>query len=172
MARKLVANIEYGSHLESVSRKFVPKKETCSGGTAAGPVKLAASGWMGGAVRKSLRAGLGGCERNYVVMRMNARLTQPTSNEITIRTNFAKAVKGRGVIKKDLNQIALVQVMWIGGQFGQTYYEGAYNNPNIKVNGVSGYGYTYDGWIMAVQFAGLKANPSYDENTFPTAYDA
>lgn len=172
MARKLVSNIAYGSHLESVSRKFVPKKETCSGSTEVGPVKLAASGWMGGGVRKSGRAGLGSCERNFVVMRANARQTQPSSEEITIRTNFTKAVKGRNHINKDLEQIARVQRMWVGGQVGQKYYEGVLNNPNLKVNGVAGYGYTYYGWIMAVQFAGLKANPSYDANTFPTDYDA
>lgn len=172
MARKLVSNIAYGSHLESVSRKFVPKKETCSGGTEAGPVKLAASGWMGGGVRTSGRAGLGSCERNYVIMRANARLTQPTPNEIAIRTNFTKAVQGRNAIKKDLEQFPIIQIMWIGGRYGEKNYEGIMNNPNLKVNGVSGYGYTLWGWVMAAQFAGLQADPTYDANTFPTDYDA
>lgn len=163
MAIKLKANIAYGSHLDSVSRKFVPRSETCTNlGTEAGPVKLGANGWMGGAVRKSVRAGLGACQRNYVVMRVNARQTAPSNAEITVRTNFEKAVKGRKFILGDLEQLTNVQALFMTAKddFSKT------------LNGVSAYGYTYKGWVMAVQMAGLKENPTYNANQFPTRFDA
>lgn len=173
MAVKLKANIAYGSHLESVSRKFVPRKETCSSvATKIGPTFLDASGWMGGGVRHTYRAGLGYCERNYVVMRVNARSTAPTANELQQRENFAAVIAGRQAILADLTQIGRVQTMWKGGKVGSTYYEGAMNDMSITVNGVSAKGYTFKGWLFAVQHAGLTNNPSYNVNQFPADYDA
>lgn len=163
MATKLKANIAYGSHLESVSRKFVPRSETCSNnGAEAGPVKLGNNGWMGGAVRKTWRAGLGACDRNFVVMRVNSRLTAPSSSEITVRTNFTKAVKGRKFILGDLDQLTRVQAMWMTAK----------DDLSKTCNGVSTYGYTYKGWVMAVQMAGLQDDGSYNANQFPTQFDA
>lgn len=180
MAIKLKSNVGYQPIVTSVSRKFVPKKETCKAGGEAGPVEFESSGWMGGAVRNTARGGLGACTKNYLVVRSAGRQTQPSADELDNREMFATAVKGRNYILKDLSQMSLVQIMWIGGTAGSgaqaKTYEGAYNNPQITINGVSAYGYTYKGWIMAVQFAGLKnaaeQGETYNANQFPTDYDA
>lgn len=158
---KLKSNVQYQPIVESVSRKFVPKKDTCTAGKTAGPVLVESTGWMGGGVRSSARAGLGGSTRNYLVIRANARASAVTNDELENRANFAKAIRGRKAILTDLAQITRVQQMWLQ----------AYNDPTLSCNGVKSYGYTMKGWIMAVQMAGLKEDPSYDANEFPQAFD-
>lgn len=165
MAIRLKANIGYQPIVEEVSRKFVPRKETCSQRSHFGPVTVDANGWMGGAVRKSSRAGLGACTRNYLVIRANARQEEPTGNEVAAREMFADAVKGRNHIMRDLGQITKVQDLFVT----------ASANRSKLINGVSAEGYTFLGWIMAVQYKGLQnaaeAGTTYDANTFPTKFD-
>lgn len=158
---KLKSNVQYQPVVESVSRKFVPKKDTCTAGKTAGPVKVESQGWMGGAVRSTGRAGLGASTRNYLVIRANARATDVTNKELENRANFAKAIRGRKAILTDLSQITRVQQMWLQ----------VYGDPTLSCNGIQGYGYTMKGWIVAVQMAGLKEDPSYDANVFPQAFD-
>lgn len=166
MAVKLKANISYQPIVESVSRKFVPVKETCKAAGEAGPVAYESTGWMGGAVRKTGRAGLGACTKNYLVIRTNARMTQPSSSELDNREMFGRAIKGRNHIVHDLSQISAIQLLWKTA-----------NEDNTKtINGVYAYGYTFFGWVMAVQFAGIKdaaeAGTTYNENQFPQGFDA
>lgn len=165
MAIRLKSNVGYQPIVEEVSRKFVPRKETCSAGGAVGPVVVEAKGWMGGAVRKSSRAGLGACTRNYLVIRANARETPETPNELQARVRFADAVKGRNHIIRDLGQITHVQEMWLTAK----------DVPSKLVNGVSAEGYTFNGWIMTVQYKGLEKaaeeGKTYDANTFPQNFD-
>lgn len=165
MAKRLKANIGYQPIVEEVSRKFVPRKETCSQRSHFGPVTIDASGWMGGAVRKSNRAGLGACTRNYLVIRANARQMEPTGDEVAAREMFADAIKGRNHIIRDLGQITSVQTLWMTAK----------DIRSKLINGVSAEGYTFYGWIMAVQYQGLKnaaeAGKTYDANTFPTKFD-
>lgn len=165
MALRLKANIGYQPIVEEVSRKFVPRKETCTAGGKVGPVNVETSGWMGGAVRKSNRAGLGACTRNYMVIRANARETPASLGEITARSRFADAVTGRNHIIRDLGQITNVQEMWLTAK----------DLPSKLVNGVSAEGYTFYGWIMMVQYKGLQnaaeSGTEYDANTFPKKFD-
>lgn len=165
MALRLKANIGYQPIVEEVSRKFVPRKETCTAGGKVGPAVVETSGWMGGAVRKSSRAGLGACTRNYLVIRANARETPTSQNEITARSLFADAVLGRNHIIRDLGQITGVQSLFVT----------AAQDRAKLINGVSAEGYTFNGWIMAVQYKGLEKaaeeGKSYDANTFPTKFD-
>lgn len=173
MAQKLKANIGFQPIVTEVSRKFVPKKQTCKAYSSKfGPVSVETQGWMGAAVRKSNRAGLGACERNYMVIRENARLTAPSVSEMQNRTTFAYAVAGKNHILHDLNQISQVQALWAGGTIGSKTYVGAINDLTKTINGVSATGYTFYGWIMAVQFAGKRDDPQYNVNTFPSDYDA
>lgn len=165
MAFRLKANIGYQPIVEEVSRKFVPRKETCTAGGAVGPVVVETSGWMGGAVRKSYRAGLGACTRNYLMIRANGRETVPSADELAARVMFADAANGRNHIMKDLGQITNVQDLFVT----------ASANRSKLINGVSAEGYTLNGWVMAVQYKGLEkaaeTGTTYDANTFPTKFD-
>lgn len=162
MAVRLKANIGYMPIVEEVSRKFVPRKETCSAGGGVGPVIVESSGWMGGAVRKSNRAGLGACTRNFLVIRANARSTEPSTTELYARARFTEAVKGVNYINTDLSQIARIQALWVAAKDDKTK----------QMNGVIALGYTMRGWMIAVQYAGLKVDPEYNANQFPTHFDA
>lgn len=163
MAIRLKANISYQPIVEEVNRKFVPKKETCSArNSEAGPVTVLTKGWMGGACRNTFRAGLGASKRNYMVIRSNARMTPLSENEQLGWVRFGKATASVKTILGDLSQISRVQQMWADAQA----------DSSKEVNGVSAYGYTRNGWIMAVQYAGLKADPTYNEKQFPASFDA
>ena len=166
MAIRLKANIAYQPIVEEVSRKFVPKKETCSLGISAGPVKTESQGWMGGAVRTTGRAGLGQCKRNYLVIRSNARSTQPSSDELAARSLFTRAAQGRKAINRDLTEITKAETMYTEAR------KAVEQGIDKTCNGVSVYGYTSQGWIFAVQYAGLANSSSYDETKFPSAFDA
>lgn len=165
MPIRLKANIGYQPIVEEVSRKFVPRKETCSAGGAVGPVVVEANGWMGGAVRKSYRGGLGACTRNYLVIRANARETAAGAAESQRRVLFAQAVLGRNHIMQDMMQVVRVQNMWLQAK----------DDPSKLVNNVDASGYTMLGWIMAVQYRGLanaaESGTTYDANTFPQNFD-
>lgn len=162
MAVKLKANITYQPIVESVSRKFVPKKETCSAGVEAGPVVTMAAGWMGGAVRTSGRGGLGACSKNYLVIRSNARQSEASAAELENRVLFQVARAGAQTCLMDVSQVTNIQQL----------YKAASEDKNKVINGVSAYGYTYRGWVFAVQHAGKKASEEYNVNRFPTAFDA
>lgn len=154
MAVKLKANITYQPIVESVSRKFVPKKETCS--------VINTAGWMGGAVRTTGRGGLGVCTKNYLVIRSNARLSGASPAELENRALFKVAQAGALHCIMDLMQVTSMQLL----------YKAASENKTKTINGVSAYGYTYRGWVFAVQHAGKKASAEYNVNQFPTAFDA
>lgn len=165
MPIRLKANIGYQPIVEEVSRKFVPRKETCTAGGKVGPAVVETSGWMGGAVRKSNRAGLGACTRNYLVIRANGREKEPTADELAARVMFADAAKGRNHIMGDLAQITNVQTLFVTASADRSKL----------INGVSAEGYTFNGWIMAVQYRGLRnaaeSGTEYDANTFPKKFD-
>lgn len=166
MATKLKANVQYQPIVESVSRKFVPKKVTCCAPKGAGPVSIESTPWMGGGVRTTARAGLGGCTKNYLIIRTMGRSTALTSKEMNARTAFEMAAKGRNSILMNLNQITRVQQMFLQARA----------DLNKKVNGKSAYGYTFKGWIFAVQYAGWvdaieEGGQEYDVYTFPQNFD-
>lgn len=162
MATYLKANVAYRPMVDEINRKFVPRKEVCSKTEEVGPVTVMGKGWMGGGCRNTYRAGIGASKRNYLVVRENARQTPPTPNEQENRSIFAAAVSGRKHILQDLQQISRVQQMW----------DQAQKDLSKELNGVSAWGYTFKGWIFAVQFAGKKEDDSYNVNTFPSSFDA
>lgn len=162
MAMYLKANVAYRPMVDEINRKFVPRKQVCSKTEELGPVTVLGKGWMGGACRNTYRAGIGAAKRNFLVVRENARMTPPSANEQENRSIFAEAVSGRNWIKQDLQQISRVQQMW----------HQATVDPSKEINGVSAYGYTFYGWIFAVQFAGKKEDSSYNTKNFPQSFDA
>ena len=162
MAVRLKSNIGYQPIVEEVSRKFVPKKETCKAGGKAGPVVVESNGWMGGAVRTTNRGVLGKCSRNYLVIRANARQSVVSNAELAARARFVEVLRGRKHIMADLTQIVDVEEKWMVARKDATK----------ACNGVSTEGYTLMGWVFAVQYAGLKNDPAnYDVEKFPTKFD-
>lgn len=162
MAIRLKANISYQPIVEEVNRKFVPKKETCSSGYAAGPVFVVSNGWMGAGCRNTSRAGIGAAKRNYMVIRSNARSTALSEDEQISRATFGAVCKAVPRLMKDLTQITRIQQM----------YDEAAKDSTKTVNGISAYGYTRKGWVMAVQYAGKKGDAQYNVLQFPQSFDA
>lgn len=166
MAKYIKGNIRYQPVVEEISRKFTTKSNTCTRSLVAGPVKIETTGWMGGAVRQTGRAGVGIVRKNYLVIRENARATGVSHDELQNREIFTAASRGKNHILYDLSQLTRVQTM----------YMEASADLSKHINGVSANGYTLAGWVFAVQFAGKKeaveAGTTYDVNTFPSAFDA
>lgn len=166
MAQFLKSNISYDPVVESINRKFVKKSIKCknvSGDLGRfGPVRVEATSYMGGATRSTNRGVLGNCKRNYVFFRDGYRTTAITPAEQARQQKFAKAAAGRNHIYKDLSQVTRMFEM----------IQEALADPSKKVNGVSMKGYTGRGWVMAVQYAGLVNDSSYNEKQWPTTFDA
>lgn len=161
----LKSNIKYKSPIDQVNRKFVPRAVKCKAAAKFGPVETESEGWMGGATLTLGRAGLGTTKRNYFVVRQNASSHVATAADMDRRLDFIDATAGKNHILKDLSQITDVQLKW----------EQASADFTKTMNGVSAKGYTFYGWVMAVQYAGLKnshGGQRYDANTFPVSFDA
>lgn len=159
---RLKSNISYDPMIESVNRKFTQRANKCSKPTTEGPVALGGVRYMGGATRNGFRGGLGSCSRNYMFFRDGYRDSVVTAEEMDRRVRFAKAAAGRNYIIKDLSQVTTVTNLWIQAK----------DDTTKTINGVSTRGYTYRGWIMAVQYKGLEGDHSYNEKQFPTTFDA
>lgn len=163
MAKYIKGNISYLPVVEQINRKFTTKKNTCStGAVGQALVQIQPAKFMGGATRKSTRAGMGGVSKNYMFFRENPRSTPVLAEEINRRQIFTAVRKGVINIMEDLSQISRVQNL----------FKTAKDDKTKRINGVSAMGYTYKGWIFAVQYAGRKNNPSYDVDTFPQGFDA
>lgn len=162
MAIRLKANIQYLPVVEQINRKFVPKKETSKAAGDAGPVKYEATGWMGGATRTTYRAGLKGCSRNYLVVRANARGTQPSTDELKSREDFAVVCRAAKNMMGNLAFLSTIQDMFL---------EGGSNRSKV-VKGVSPYGYTIRGFVFAVLYAIRKEDgSSADLSKWPSKWD-
>lgn len=171
MAQYIKGTIAYMVGIDQINRKFALKKNKCSKKWG-GPVEYIPMRFIGGATRSTSRGVIGACRKNYMFMRENARLTPPNVHEIDLRNMFSTIRAAVIHLREDLTQVTRIQAMWAGGTVAGTTYKGAKNDASIKINGVSAEGYTHYGWLFAVQYAGLKADPSYNVNTFPSAYDA
>lgn len=162
MAQYIKGNIAFTPVVEQINRKFAPKAQTCSAAKMVGPVMLESNSWMGAATRVTDRGGLGETRKNYFVFRENARLSTVSTNEIAHRVMFEDAVKGAYECRVNLSYIARMQTM----------FKQSSADASKKINGVNAKGYTFAGWTVAVQFAGKKADHSYDVNVWPNNFDA
>lgn len=162
MALRLKANIQYQPVVEQINRKFVPVKQTSKSAGTAGPVAYEATGWMGGATRTTYRAGLQTCARNYLVVRANARATQPSSDELNARESFAVVSRAAKNMMGNLAALSTIQDMFL---------EGGSNRSKV-VKGVSPYGYTIRGFVFAVLMAiRVQDGASADLTTWPAKWD-
>lgn len=162
MAKYIKGNISFTPVVEQINRKFCIKAKTCAAPVKIGPVETQSNYWMGAATRVTGRGHIGRVSKNYLIFRENARQTPVLTDEIQRRVLFATAAAGRNHILHDLSQLTRVQTMFNQADADMTK----------TVNGVSAYGYTLNGWVMAVQYAGKKESSSYDVNTFPQGFDA
>lgn len=162
MAQYIKGNIAFTPVVEQINRKFAPKAQTCSAAKMVGPVMLESNSWMGAATRVNDRGGLGETRKNYFVFRENARISALSTTEIANRVTFADAVKGAYECRINLSYIARMLQM----------FKESSADASKKVNGVNAKGYTFTGWTVAVQYAGKKADHSYDEKVWPNNFDA
>lgn len=163
---KLKANIAYMPVIESINRKFALRKNTCSQDSVVDGARLLlekeVAKFMGGATRTTNRAGVGTCTRNYMFFRENPRSSATTAEEIARRQLFGQIGAAVPAIFKDLTQITRMTEMWLE----------ALANPTKACNGIGAKGYTWRGWVFAVQYAGKLNSASYDITKFPTSFDA
>ena len=161
MAQYIKGNIAFTPVVEQINRKFAPKNQTCSASKRLGPILLESNSWMGAATRSSLRGGLGETRKNYFVFRENARMSNLSNEEVAGRQLFVQAIAGSRDCLSNLSYVARIM---------QQYNESSIN-ASKRINGVNAKGYTLQGWAMAVQYAGKKADPSYDVNVWPNSFD-
>lgn len=166
MATYLAGTIGYMPVVKQINRKFTIRANKSKNQTSlvmkkGARLKFEPAIYMGAGTRVRGAAGIGSVSKNYMFMRERNRQSVYTTAEVENWSLFERASKGRNVIVKDLMQLSQVQIL-----MQQAI---AQNKP---VNGVYANGYTFRGWIFAVQFAGCKNNAEYDENKFPKALDA
>lgn len=163
MPNYIKGTIGYINAIEQINRKFVPRKVKCTKSEEILPnVKTLSQGWMGGMTTLKYRAGLGLVSKNLVVVRQDARATQPSTDELAARAMFNTIAGAVRTLMKDLSQLTRIQRM----------YNEAAADLSKTLNGVRAYGYTLRGWVFAVQYAGRKENDQYNVNQFPSAFDA
>lgn len=157
-------SISYQPVVEEISRKFVPRKVTCS---EKNPNKAnihftpLPQGWMGGSVRKANRAGYGEVKTNTLVIRTAPYVASTSADAVKARQAFAVIAPAISEIEKDLTQIVSVQNLW----------KAAKEDLSKSINGIHARGYTKRGWMFAVQMAGYLEDPQYQPEHFPVAFD-
>lgn len=169
MANYVKGTIQFIPVVEQINRKFAPNSKKCSkrvivrnSGDGQYTKNLQVPYYMGAMTTEKVIAGSGIVRKNSFFFRENAAVVAMTNEIITLRSNFAKACKGAAHILQDLSQITRVQTMWLT----------ASNDATKLVNGVSAIGYTYRGWVMAVQYAGVREDSTYNTDVFPNSFDA
>ncbi len=138
------SNIKYAYFVESVSRKFTLRKNTCTSKNAAPTgstlqLKLEPTRYMGGQVRTTFRAGLGTVTKNVMFLRFNPRATQIGANEQAVQNAFKAAVAKRKVWLESLQDAAAIA-------------NDMRNDSVVSRGGVPKQGYTLRGWVFAVAY--------------------
>lgn len=161
-------NLVLAYPIESVSRKFALRRETAGAKEVttetSKKIEIPATKFMGGMVRRrSVMTGTGKIEQfaqQSLFVKKYGRSTPVGADEIKARSNFAKVSKAVAGLRVNLTQMSYIQQQW----------ERALTDPNIQPNGVGriGYGNLWD-WVFGVQYAGLKADQSYNVDHFPGA---
>ena len=153
MAKRL-SKIGYILPVESISRKFAPRHETCraKGAYPIGPQYLIPSKkWLGAATLESFVVGVGAITKNILICRAHGRTSAVTADELMNRSNFEKATKWTNFAMKDLMAIS----------DNQHRFQQAREDQTKRISGVSAFGYqTMRGWMVAVCMAILGEDPA------------
>lgn len=172
MAKAYKGTMGVAFPIESIDRKLALRREkagskTIDSGSNNHSVIVPGVKYMGGFTRNySVVTGSGKSETikvQYLNVRKYSRSTPLTTAEVEQRNTFRAVSKAVPVILEDLTQITRIQQLFLQARADVTK----------RINGVSMLGYSkLREWMFAVQYAGRKANPSYDVETFPNAFDA
>lgn len=161
MAKELKSNISFMPVVESISRKFALRRETCSK-KKIGDKEIGPDQFMGAGVRKHFVAGLGTVKRNYFFMRKNARSTFVTDNEQLNRSYFESVSKWNKQVWKSLSVLTQNQEKW----------EEALADLSKTIKGVSAAGYNRIGWSFAIGMKIKQAGETLPANYALPAFDA
>lgn len=172
MAKAYKGTMGVAFPIESIDRKLALRREkagskSIASGSNNHSVIIPGVKYMGGFTRNySVVTGSGKRETikvQYMNVRKYSRSTPVTTAEVNQRNNFRTVSQGVVVLMEDLTQVTQIQQKWLA----------AIADTSKRMNGVSAAGYANQRqWVFAVQYAGLKANPSYDVEQFPANFDA
>lgn len=136
MAKK-VSNITFMPVVESISRKFALRKETCSKKESQQGEEHVMT-YMGSGTRRKVFGGTV-VTQNYFFMRKNPRLTQPSSSELDAREAFVAGLAWADLASKDLTAVAYNQARYLESR-----------NEKKRVKGYWAGDYTIKGWLRAI----------------------
>lgn len=170
MAKQFLPTMQVAYPVESINRKLALRREvstTTKGLGTRHDIVIPGKRFIGGMVKTNVvpdgKGGLMTIQTQKMFVRKYGRSTPVTANEVTARVRFTKAIKGANACLLDITQITRIDTMW----------DQAVADPSLTLNGVSAAGYTHDGWVKAVQYAGLKLHDhDYNENQFPNSFDS
>ena len=164
--QKRVSNVGYILPIESISRKFARREDTCAArvNNTGGPnYMIPQRSWIGAAAIERTIHGHGKVVKNVIVVRRFGRASLPKAAELTNRSNFTIATEWVRAAQKDLMAISTNQSRWFA----------AIEDFSKTIEGVSARGYqTMRGWMVAVAMAVKKAQttlpadhilPNFDE---------
>lgn len=169
MGKAFLGTMGVAYPIESINRKLALRSEKSSEKKFTGrssDVELPSVKYMGGFTRKyRVTTGSNKVEvvtPQYMFVRKNARSSAITTTELQLRNRFRSVSQGVATIMEDLMQLTTVQQMFLAARADITK----------TCNGVSMLGYaTIRAWVFAVQYAGLKADETYNVDEFPQAFD-
>lgn len=143
MPKKVKSNISFMPVVESISRKFALRRETCVekkiGDKVVAPIK-----YMGSGTRTVKVAGYGAVNKNYFFMRKYQRTSPISEDEQQARINFTAVSKWVTAAMKSLQSLTQNQEKWLQ----------ASEDITKKIHGVSAAGYeSMRGWMFAVAMA-------------------
>lgn len=161
MAKEFKSNITFMPVVESISRKFALRRETCSTKTIGDKI-IAPVQYMGSGARRHFVAGLGTVTKNYFFMRKFARSTFVTDDEQLNRSYFGSVSKWNKLVWKSLSVLTQNQEKW----------EQAVADPSLTIKGISARGYNSHGWSFAIGMAIKKADETLPANGALPAFDA
>lgn len=160
MAKK-VSNITFMPVVESISRKFALRKETCSlKGSDQGQTNVFS--YMGSGTRRKKFNGTV-ITQNYFFMRKNARLTQPSSSELDARAAFTAGHAWALAAKSDLMAITQNQIK---------YKESNASGGSKRIKGLWAGDYTVFGWLCAIAIKMANAGETLPQDHILPAFDA
>lgn len=163
MAKKVKSNIAFMPVVESISRKFALRRETCSTKNVGDKI-IAPVQYMGSGTRTRNIAGYGKINKNYFFMRKYGRTSTISIAEQLNRTNFLKVSAWNKAIWKDLVVLT----------YNQEKCKEAFEDTSLTIKGVSAAGYeTWKGYTFAIGMALIKDDPQHglDNHELP-AFDA
>ena len=155
---KQISNISFMPVVETISRKFALRRETCTLKTSQQKETNTFSYMGSGARVKMFNGGL--VTRNYFFMRKNARSSALSAAETENRDNFRSVSIWRSGVRQDLSKLSANQAK---------YRESLNEHKTIK--GVWAGDYSFDGFIFAIGMAILGDGGTLPQDHALPAFD-